>query len=324
MTGQDWTRRVQHLVDNDRAFSVAYRTADSCELTFDAGDLGAYTLTYDRPFTPLRWGIGHVGDRVAIQLYDDVDNTHSVEVLRYAFSSPLTGVRVGRTELEKAAKGDGEPGLYLARTDSFQVATIVPFRTLEALGTVRPRFRWRVRSKDHIAELLDGIDIWGNVSTAANVFGRYAWRKSLRSMVQQLTGLIGGTPWYKADLAFDRAPNLDRLVQWIPHQEYGAKWGPSLADSLTAIVNESTEARVLRFSRLTKQREEFCRFCLQMASDPSGVQEEYAVHLQSFLSELERRPEVFRAARFMILASQTAIASPHASSREVYEGWQWK
>jgi len=143
-------------------------------------------------------------------------------------------------------------------------------------------------------------------------------------MVQQLAGLIGGTPWYKADLAFDRAQNLDRLVHWIPHKEYGAKWGPSLIDSIKAMVNESTDARVLRFSRLTKQREEFCRFCLQMASDPSGVQEEYAVHLQSFLSELERRPEMFRAARFMVLASQTAGVSPHASSRELYEGWQWK
>lgn len=324
MTAPDWTRRVQHLVNDDHAFSTAYRAADSCDVTFDAGDLGVYSFVYDRPFAPLRWGVRDVGDRVAIQLYDDVDNTQPVEILRYAFSSPLTGTHVGQKELDKAAKGHGEPGLYLARADFFQTATIVPFRSFEALSTVRPRFRWRVRTKDHIAELLDGVDVWGSVSTAANLIGRYAWRKSLRAMIQQLAGLIAGTPWYKAELAFSRAPNLDLLIHWIPHKEYGATWGRSLVDSVSEIVNESTNARVLRFSRLTGEREEFCQFCLQMASDPSGVQEKYPVHWQSFLSEMERRPEMFRAARFMVLASQTAIASPQTSSRELYEGWQWK
>ena len=76
---QTFSNHIDTLTEQDKGLSRAYSEADRCELIFDGDDLGILQYQYDRPFTPLRWGLSRSHGAYTIALYDDVDDPASIE-----------------------------------------------------------------------------------------------------------------------------------------------------------------------------------------------------------------------------------------------------
>ncbi len=323
MSVDDWTRRINQLLSNDAACPTAYHEADACELIFDAGDIGIHRCSFDRPFTPLRWGVTTNRDLPSITLYDDIDNPESIEVVRFEFSTPLKPRPVRDSVLKRASEGAAAPGLYLARTDSHSAATIVPMQSIEELRAVRHRFHRPDRSAESVALLLNSIDIWGNVDTTGNLFGRHAWRLVLKALIQQLTGLISGSNWYKADLAFGRYPQIEKLSARIPFKECGTGWAAPLNTAIDDMCSLTVQEKILRMSEITGNTIETCRFGLRLTSNPTNIREIFTNRFDTLLNDVMRRSEVVRAARFLVLATAHSQQLPDEGNRTIYVGWQW-
>lgn len=319
----EWAKRIRHLIHNEGAFSAAYSVADACELTFDGDELGIHRLRYERPFTPLRWVVTPAAKGPSLRLIDDVEHPERIDIQHYRFSTPETGRAITQGERQRAATGPARPGLYVARSDGFIASTIVAMQTLDELRQVQPRFRRRPRSWDSVNAFLDAIDAWGNVDTTGNVFGRYAWRRALSALVQQVSGLIGGTPWYKADLRFARDGKLAPLANRIPYKHHGTVWPRRLLDALDELRGADIRHRVDVFSKLTDQPSDVGRFALQLASDPTNIRQQYAVQFEALCSQIMHRSETLRAARFVVLATSNSNAALTDTERALYPGWSW-
>lgn len=323
MLADDWARRINQLAGNYAVFSSAYHKADTCELTFDAGDIGIHKYSFDRPFAALRWGLTTLRDRPSITLYDDIDNPESIEIVRFEFSTPLKPRPVKDSELKRASQGSAAPGLYLARSDSHSAATIVPMQSIEELRGVRHRFHRPERSAESVGVFLDCIDIWGNVDTTGNLFGRHAWRLVLKALIQQLTGLVSGTHWYKADLAFGRNPQIEKLSRCIPFKDYGKGWPAPLTAVIDDICSLTIDEKILCMSDITASTIEICRFALQLTSDPTDIRSVFGNHFEGLLRDVMRRSEVVRAARFLVLTTAHRRQVPDDGERTIYGGWKW-
>ena len=325
MTADDWARRISRLIDCDIEFSKAYQEANSCELEFDGGDLGRHFSAYDRPFEPLRWAVTYARNTMSITLYDDADNPEDVEVVRYEFTTPQTQRRVSDAQRKKAAQGEAVPGLYVARTGSYIASIVVPIQSLDSLKTAKPRFRRPERTEETVTHFLDGIDAWGHVSTIGNVFGRYAWRQSLKALIQQLSGLIAGTVWYKAELHIGRIaqPNLQLLANHIPFKRFGVNWDKQLPEAVEEVHALPIEDRVARLSAVTGESSDVCRFTLQLSSDPTDIRLTYGNLFGHMLHEVMRKSEIYRAARFMVLATSIRLEAGDSDARTLHVGWKW-
>lgn len=325
MTTHEWARRLSGIVDQDVSFAKAYQEATSCELIFDGGDLGVHVSAYDRPFTPLRWGVTHERDALSITLFDDTDDPEEIEVVRYEFSTPQIQRRVTNAQRQKASRGEAAPGLYVARAGSHIASTVVPMQSIELLRAARPRFRRPERTHETVAHFLDSIDAWGHVSTTGNVFGRFAWRQSLIALIQQLAGLIGGTAWYKAELEFHRvdAPNVQSLANRIPFKKYGCGWEEQLPMAIVGMLSDDVDGRVGRLSKIVGTTTDECQFALQMASDPTDIRKTYDHRFGHMLNAIMHKSEIFRAARFSVLATSHRQQGAESDFRNLYPGWIW-
>jgi hypothetical protein len=325
MSPDEWARRLGQLLENDTSFARAYQEANTCELTFDGGDLGCLASVYDRPFEPLRWAVTYSRDSMMIKLLEDTDDSQSVEIVRYEFSTPLVQRRVTQPQRDKAEKGEAKPGLYVARAASLIASVIVPFQSIDSLRSARPRFRRPERSEETVSIFLDAIDAWGHVSTTGNPFGRFAWRQSFTALIQQLAGLVAGTAWYKTELIFDRMAesNVDIFVDRIPYKNLGRRTAETLPLAIDDLLGASLEERVGIFQGNVHESFELARFALELASDPTDIRIRYGTLFGHMLTEVMRKSHVFRAARFVVLATSVGSGRSGSDSRSIYEGWTW-
>lgn len=321
---QEFSHLIGKLLQ-DEHLSRAYVEADRCELSLDGEDLGVVQYQYDRPFTPLRWGLSRLKDGYAIALYDDVDIPASIEVVRYDFSTPHKARTLSATRLSEAAQGHALPGLYLAKMQDVVATSIVPVQSFEELRSIKPLFSRRDRTPESIFEYLRTIDDWANVNARGDLYGRYAWRVAVRALIQQVVGMVCGSPWYKAERAYDQNHNLLALSQKVAFKHFGKGWSELLIDAIDDVFDAQITTRVSRLSRITRQPAHLCEFALRLSSDPSSIDGRSSARYDSVIQKIMERSQLTRAARLLVLGTTAKLeASQNFPGRTIYLGWQWK
>lgn len=326
MSPMAWSSSFERFCRRKPSFENAYLGASYCELIFDGGDLGFYRFTFEREFTPLRWGVSRTHDGYAITLFDDVESQSAIDVYRYDFSSPDRKRRLNTSQLTKAKSGQVIPGLYVARAGEHLAVIVVPPGSLEGLKEVSPRFQQRDHTPQEVKSLLDLIDIWGSANLAGNIFARVVWKRVLRDLVQQIAGLMGGTPWYKAELAFSRKRDqrtLENLAHEIPSLHQGQGWDDALLADLDLLSESNIDVRLDKFVAITGDTMEICDFALRLASDPVGLQKRSGERFNILLNDLRYRTTIARAARFLVVAISDRLQAALTEDKLLYVGWRW-
>ena len=320
---ETFTQRFDRLLSKDDELSRAYLQADACEIQFGGTGLGSCVHRFERPFTPLRWGLLESKDDYSITLFEDVANPDEIETMRYEFSTPLKARRLTANDLTKASNGITQPGLYVAKSEQYLASSIVPVRSLEELRTIRPRFFRPERDLESVKHYLETIGLWYCVESRGNLFGRYPWRVAIHALVQQVVGLISGTPWYKAERAFERNRDLLALSKRIPYKHWGEGWPESLMNAIAEFAKSPVEQRVARFATLTGHPVELCDFALRMTSQPATLFRGDSSNIDRSIRTVMQRSELVRAARFVVLGTATMTDQSIDVSHQKNVGWKW-
>lgn len=319
-----FTNYIKTLLGTDKDLAKAFSEADRCEILFDGSDLGSVNKHYDRPFTPLRWGLTRFNDQYSIVLYDDVDDPESIEVCYYDFATPLNEEKLSTEELSQAAEEPAKPGIYIARTQNYLAVSIVPVHSFVALGELQPNFPRLDRNPTSVAVMLRSIDDWSKVDTRGDVFGRYAWRKAIRALIQQLVGLICGKPWIRAECEYERNENLALLSRYVPYGKRGNGWSEKLITAFNdGVFDTPIQNRISCLAEITKEPEYLCEFALQLTSNPTSIPNRDPGLLDFTIKTAMQRSELVRAARLLVLGAAANHEATQDQGPTPYQGWQW-
>ena len=321
---QTFSNHIDTLLDKDERLAKAYSEADRCEVLFDGSDLGSVQNQYERPFTPLRWGLSRLRDKYTVALYDDVEDPGLIEVYYYDFSTPLNEETLSAEDMTQAARKHAKPGIYIARMQKYFAVSIVPVQSFNALSELQPKFPRLERTTASIRLLLRSIDDWDRVDTRGNVYGRFAWRIAIRALIQLLVGLIGGTPWYKAEREYDRNNNLAALSRCVPYGKRGDGWSePLIAAVNNGVFDAPIQNRIACLAEITKESPYLCEFALQLTSNPASILNRMSGLFDSTLQTVMRRSELIRAARLLVLGTTANLEVNQGRGRTPYLGWLW-
>lgn len=316
---EKFTSRLQNLLKKDDKLLLACMEADACELKIKCAGLGASVHRFERPFSALRWGLLATKDGYSMTLFEDVENPEAIEVTRYEFSTPLRARLMTPRDLINAAAGKASPGMYVARSDHDIASSIVPLRTLEELRGVQPRFFRPERDLPSVKHYLDTICLWHQVESRGNLFGRFAWRRSIRALVQQLVGLISGTPWYKAERRFDNGDrDLAMLGRRIPYRDRGVGWAERLIDAMPQAAKFTFEQRIKLLASVTGYSEDLCEFALRLTTEPATLYRGSLLTDRNIRTVMHRS-ELVRAARFLVLGASALDSAASKDDVEQHE-----
>lgn len=322
VSAHSWSSRLRTLLKSKTDFASAFAEADACELVFQGQDLGVSRHRFERPFSPLRWALTPHRDFYTLKLIEDVEDPEEIMLTRYEFSTPSRPRTFGPKERIRAESSAAKPGLYVAQCGNLRAATIVPMQTIESLQRSRPRFTRPPRTITSVYDFLDAIEAWSEAKSTGNIFGHYAWRQALASLIQQVCGVIAGTPWYKAELQFQRDQKHQGLAAKIPYKVKGATWPGQLLQA-TAQEDPTIGDLIKTLRSVTGQTDDCCEFTLRFASHPFKLREIYGDRFRFFCDRIMRQSELLRASRFLVLSVCPVHDDTVLAEDAPYPGWIW-
>ncbi len=337
VTANQWKIHFEKHFRTKKNVVKKYDAAHACRVNFTAGELGAFTIRCEREFTPLRWVLenGQSWNPV-LYLIDDSGIEEDCQIVHYTFEKPADGVI-----LESASKYNVTVpgGLYLAKQGQFSAGIIVSLRRMNSLSGLSssPVICPQPRSLDAVLNAIELSCEWAEAKSSA-IYSARNRRESLRVLIKHIVELIAGRRWAKAESDFEKIQDLPALAQAAMKQKDDERIVASLTNVVAKITQESVAKRVNRLAKLatrygvlremhsstTKQHtpEWVTEFALRLGSSPKDAKDWAGSNLRSGVNRLMCESTIFRAARFMILATYDSGALD-ASLSEVYTEWKW-
>lgn len=325
----------------------------SCRIDLNAGELGTFSVTCEREFTPLRWVVTSNAGAYLLSLSDDSGASERALVTRYEFGFPDRPIPIPYNEaLEDYRIGTGG-GLYVARGSVGQCSIIFPH---EITGTVRsfadmgrtiiePTFRPQQLSIEKLEEALAIFRLWIEARTTGSMIALLARQRVLRTHTAHMFGIIGGPLWAKAEISYHSNPgsagavqklskavtDLAHIRQHLEHQfqtmknaspkEHAVRLDEILGRLIRRVPSTSS---VGKYGVMSKSSRWQAEFALRFASAPETL--EYWTH-DWFLAGLKGvigNQMLARAARFIVLATSNYLQSTDRNQQSsLYAGWDW-
>ncbi len=357
-TGPEWRDYFEQHFRRVRDCQNGYDLAQSLAIRFDGEELGAFTLTCEREFTPLRWVVRHSSQGYRIRLLDDVDAADEASLKRYDFTDPERGLELDAREFRRF-RTKADPGLYVAESGGHRRAVVIPPLAVKTFSDMRicPQIQVRDRSPRRVGELLNAISIWGNSQLPGDLFSRMMRRQVVSALLHKVHELFGGARWGRVEQRFTERerPQDDAALaelRWEISKKYETGLGASLLEKLPEFVDAPVPQRVVDFSSTVARFLQLptsaspsihrsggssviqgssrvqdpvwlSEFALRLASDPESAAAWAGDHLEAAVGSLFELPTLARAARFLVLT--VASRTPRADVNEdlLVPGWEW-
>ena len=349
VTERAWEDHLtKHLLSKEKLTALAER-AGLVRLHLDAGPIGATTLDAHRHHRPLRWLV----DGQAVRLLDDRGAEDPPEVLHV---NPRVPLDLQPLDAETALRGltlaDG--GLVVARGDGEEVSALVvpaidPADRFAALRVLTPdcNFGDVRRTPADFRRVLEGVARWGEAGSLA---GRHLRHHILRTAACEIGTVLAGPNWARDERTATEAlasggprARLDELRLRVPPNDERGDWqrllarvaeADTLADRVQAFEtlcvtlywlnsrprSNGTDGRALRRALGPEHPGWVAEFALRLASAPHTLVSWSGDHLDAALHLVIDAPQVFRAARYAVIASSN---SDDASGPALYPTWTW-
>jgi len=311
----------------------AYDAANACVISVTHPELGSVSLSCERSFVPLRWGTGEDRSGLFLRLHDNVGD-QAVHVQHFSFDSPDDGAdaNVGEDGLYRAQSG----GLYVARSAGFVAASILPpsikdLTDLQRMGS-HPRFANRSRTVETLRSWIRTISMWDTADVPGNPFAAAGRDRVLRGFHQRIAGLVGGGWWEDAERRVEEAQSVEsvQLDAALARPGEHSTFRLDLKQLVRRTPESSIPARIHDFAELSDtvayatsaDRRWLAEFMLRLASSPGSLQAWAESDVEQALQSVLELPLIFRAARYLILA--THYGNADADSPPPYRGWSWE
>ena len=350
VTPDIWRHHFERHFQETREAPLAYETARVCEIEFTCEELGAFTLRYEREFTPLRWAVRRDGQRRLASLLDDSGDATPPQVVRMAFEAPIVEEPL---ELAQAYEVPTVGGLYVARRGASSAAVITS-PTVRGFADLRcaPHIDARERSAVAVLRAVAVARTWGSARLRGGLFSATRQRDVLQALAAYIFRLIGGDTWASAELSSSNGPDgLADFKRAISKRREEAGVGVALAIDCAALSAAICEERVQRLASLATRfhllpppprptiprvsaviRRDgpagerypmwLSELALRLASNPAVVEEWAGEGLRAGTTRLLEVPTLARAARFLVIATDRHLQS-RAAPGELYASWGW-
>ncbi len=356
----DWRTHVERLKE-ERKVQNAYDLAHSAEVRFTAGELGAFTLTVEREFTPLRWALRRVKEGYFLRAIDDTGGESAVEVRFFAFGTPDKARVIDERVCCAGGGTAADGGLYVVSASGHERAILIPGK-VRTFGDLRvdPRLRPRARRPEETTELIRLIDLWAGARLTGNILLRTMRRQVLEPMTKELFGLICGPRWGDAEraIAQDGAEVVREAKRAISSKAREAELAAVLVRDAADLAASAPGDRATRLAEIAKEflglrpmghgREQIVsslwrngvpvaqrhtegpddprwlsELALRLASCPAGILVWAGDHAEAGLSRLLDGPALARAARFMVLVVNHEELPAETNAGLLYDAWRW-
>ncbi|RJR32321.1 MAG: hypothetical protein C4576_30675 [Desulfobacteraceae bacterium] len=339
----DWRSLFEKHCRQARDVQAVYDAAITCELDFNAEELGAFTLRCERESTPLRWMVRRRGKNCVLRLLDDTGRPDAPILTRLAFETPSLEETLS---LAPDYSPSSEGGLYVARMGEFTASIIVPpmGRGLADLGC-SPRIEVQVHTVEGVLRTIALARLWGKARLPGDVFSVIRRGIVLREITYNIFRLLGGQKWANAEIAA-RTKGIPELKEAMARGKEEEMMGKAIAYDCLPLSGATCSERVRYLASLGKKflslppahkngesvnmvrRRKLDTFtwiselALRLASDPVAVEEWAGQDLSAGIIRLFELPALARTARFLVLAINAHLKSVTSAS-EIYAGWRW-
>lgn len=342
VSAEEWRSHFDKYFRKEEA-GVAYDDSSVCELRLSSDELGAFSISCERAFTPLRWAVRKEGTTHVARLIDDTGNTQPPVVSRFGFETPTQEERLG-TGARFSAPQSG--GMFLARSSTVESAVLLPplIRDFTDLKC-SPQVTADIRSADSAIRLLRLATLWGR-ARETGLFSSTRRRDVMQALALQLSRQLGGETWANAEIqASAIATRETALIAALARRREEADLGTALVARLPELVQLTASRRAEIFASLASKylslpsaptgsraapggvvppewRGWLAELALRTASDPSSVEPWAGESLKAGIAQLLDTPALTRTARFLVLCSSSHFGQPKAAGC-LYPGWAW-
>jgi len=334
-----------------------YESAHVGQIDLNAEELGELSLTCEREFSPLRWVVRRNDGGYELSLIDDTGSQDPPAIIRYEFTAPDTPVRMPLAPFLIGYSAPPDGALYTARTGGCERAVILsPIKSTFYGLNAEPKVRAWPRSIDAVEELLSLIRMWWE-ARLAGLLSVTKRQRVILSLLQEVFSILGGKDWAnveRASRATSGAAALEALKRAISSKAPGTSLAAKLFMDYPDYIALNTSERMVRFASTTRRllqlaapapshapapgAEEMaeipqgsrpqdanwiCEFALRLASAPETLQKWAGASLRRGVERLRDRPELARAARFLILAVEPDPTAS-VSDYHIYRTWRWE
>lgn len=354
-----WRAHFEKLFRDAKDVQNLYDPAHTCQLQLNAEELGTFSLTCEREFSPLRWVVRRRGHGYELSLLDDSGSAPPPNISRYEFTAPDSATQLEAAQFSTCYTAPPSGGLYRASVGTHEPAVIVPPAarnlTLRELS-VEPQVRRRPGSIAALEDLLSLIRMWSE-ARLTGLFSAAKGRAVLISLVHEVFAVIGGESWASAERrlrAQDGSAALAALNRAISNKAPGTSlaekllldcvayvalgmiervaWFASTVRSVlqpqlpapAAVVHAAGGVTEIRRGSGPEHPDWIYEFALRLASSPRTIQTWAAQNLQHGLGRLLDLTTLARAARFLVLAIDRDPHASAASGGQIYRGWGWE
>lgn len=216
-----WKARINEQLMNS-AIQNAAELSYACRLSFDAGELGRFSVNCEREFHPLRWIIERDSQSYLLTLSDDAGIDSVTTVARYDFTKPDLPTPILGDESFHRHRVPSGGGLYVARTQQAQSSFIVPrevqtvFKTTAEMMQLNfnPAFRNHERNLKNLTGLIHLYELWATSHTTGSGFANWDKRQVLVAVLVHIFSLIdNGKTWASAEVAFQGRSDLSNAAE---------------------------------------------------------------------------------------------------------------
>ncbi|MCA1602261.1 MAG: hypothetical protein LC776_11665, partial [Acidobacteria bacterium] len=328
--------RTERLKE-DHQVQNAYDLAHRGEVRIEAQELGAFLLSMEREFVPVRWALQRTSDHYYLRVLDDTGGESATTLEFYTFDAPDSARLLEREEFRLGRGATANRGLYVARAgDEWRAIVVVPHRvrSFEELR-VDPQLQPRSRRPDEILELVKLVDLWAGARLPGSLLSAVMRRKVLGSMLPELFQLICGARWGKAEQGVAKYG-----VKGLDANREEARLAEALEHDLKSLVASAPGGRVVRLATLSDKHLDLhsaghvrqhggkdfrwlVEFALRLASGRPGIIDWAEGLARSGVSDLLEVPALARAARFMVLVMDREKPPLEEGMGFLHDGWMW-
>jgi hypothetical protein len=339
-----WQEYLDRHFKKRKDVQNAYDLADSCVLIFHADELGVFTLTAEREFSPLRWAVLRTRDRYFLRLLDDIGTEEMPRILFHEFKTPDIEHHLDPAAINSGDGFEAIGGLYIAKSGDYQRSVIIPpeVHTFKDLR-IEPQLTPYRRTSQDVIKLVNILDLWTGARLTGNLLSIMR-REILLTILREIFHLICGERWTKIELVLSQE-NGEQVLQVTKNTLSNKPEEVSLAAKLHGEIDElRISSPAERAERLAHLAERFLRlpsdpgdvtdgptkltwmakFVLRLASCSRSITDWAGNNLPSAILHLLEIPGLARSARFMVLMLACEREHSSLSSRQLYEGWDWQ
>ena len=336
VTVEAWRSHFHKHLQEDQHIQTSYDLSSRCQIQFDFGELGTYTLACDRDVRSLRWAFKHRKNKNWLVLINDSGIEEIPMVLYFPFENPSIGQVLERDSSKGWFQASENGGLYYANSANLSCSIIAPPSIKLNLCNlaINPEIEKDFKNVEEYLESIATLGKWEMANISGNIISLTRRRQIVRAMNNNLIRNIVGSKWinYECLRLEEKMSDKDLLSCVSANPEFTGfkiRLG-SIARVLQTASNTTRIDRIAQITKLYLWRNEdegdvrwIVEYALRLCSNPGSLNKWAANKHKDGLNKLIRRPDFVKGIRYFTTEINLNNSNSNLDELDEMGNWRW-